>query len=574
MPETMSGYIPRDFIQQLVNRIDIVELIDSYVPLTKAGNNFKACCPFHNEKTPSFSVSPEKQFYHCFGCGASGSAISFLMEYEHLEFPEAIEKLATTIGIEVPRNQPSSPIQQISQDSYQLMEKVSRHYQKQLHNHAHALRYLQQRKVDKHSPFQLGFATANWDDLSKAFPADRKTLLQLGMLSRSKNEQHLYDRFRNRIMFPIHDFQGRIVAFGGRALDDSEPKYLNSPESAIFHKSTELYGLYAARKSIKKASCVLVVEGYLDVIALAQSGIANVVATMGTATTARHIQRLTRLTSDLTFCFDGDTAGKAAAIRALKVSLPLLKDGIQISFMMLPQGQDPDTLIHTRGTPAVQKLMAEAIPLPTFLIEYVISQVNLQRIDGQARLATIAKPLLQEIPDGVLKQNITHKLVMVSGVQQHHFVSSLRTQRVKKPVIGMTPMRRAISLLLQQPDLANHIENHEKIATIRSPGNDILHKLIHYCRVDPVPSTAQLLEHYRQNEHFSALEKLATYDHMLDNVSIRNEFAAVISKLLLNEREQRIDELLRKAQTDSRGLDENEKQLLRKLYADNTTRSS
>ena len=400
----MAGRIPQHFIDQLLNRIDIVDLIDGYVPLKKAGANYKACCPFHGEKTPSFTVSPTKQFYHCFGCGANGTAISWLMDYEHMEFREAIEKLASSAGLDIPEEaqgyeKKQTAVQGI--DLYDLMNRVNEFYQTQLRQHSdkqQAIDYLKNRGLSGEvaKRFGLGFAPEGWDNLMSthgASDAEKKALVDTGMLSRNDNDR-IYDRFRHRIMFPIHDHRGRVVGFGGRVLDQGEPKYLNSPETPIFHKGSELYGLFAARGGIKESDGVLVVEGYMDVVALSQAGINNAVATLGTATTPMHLQRLFRHTSNITFSFDGDRAGRAAAWKALETCLPLLQDGFQISFLFLPDGEDPDTMVNKIGKEAFEKLVSEATSLPDFLIGTITKQADINRLDGRAKLVNIAKPLL------------------------------------------------------------------------------------------------------------------------------------------------------------------------------------
>jgi len=385
----MAGRIPQHFIDQLLNRIDIVDLIDGYVPLKKAGANYKACCPFHNEKSPSFTVSPSKQFYHCFGCGANGTAISFLMEYDHMEFREAIESLASSAGMEIPEeSQGLKPKQAVSEgiDLYQLMNQVNEFYQNQLRQHPakqEAIDYLQKRELSGKTAkrFGIGFAPEGWNNLMSTLgvsaPA-QKALLDTGMLTQNEKKR-TYDRFRHRIMFPIHDHRGRVVGFGGRVLEQAEPqpgnpKYLNSPETPIFHKGSELYGLFAARGGIKEADGVLVVEGYMDVVALAEAGINNAVATLGTATTAMHLQRLFRHTPNITFSFDGDRAGRAAAWKALETSLPSLQDGFQVSFLFLPDGEDPDTMVKKVGKQGFEKLIETATPLPDFLIDTLQQQ--------------------------------------------------------------------------------------------------------------------------------------------------------------------------------------------------------
>ena len=420
----MAGLIPQHFIDELLNRIDVVDLIDGYVPLKKAGANYKACCPFHGEKTPSFTVSPSKQFYHCFGCGANGTAIGFLMDYDHMEFREAIEKLASSAGMQIPTESQGTAAKQTASlgiDLYDLMNTVSDFYQDKLRNHPdkqEAIGYLKKRGLSGEvvKRFSMGFAPQGWDNLMSEHGATtpaQKALLDTGMLSQNEKKR-TYDRFRQRIMFPIHDHRGRVVGFGGRVLGDGEPKYLNSPETPIFHKGSELYGLYAARGGIKEADGVVVVEGYMDVVALAQAGIDNAVATLGTATTPMHLQRLFRHTPNITFSFDGDRAGKAAAWKALETSLSSLQDGHQISFLFLPDGEDPDTMVRKIGKDDFLELVVNATPLPEFLINTLKQQADLNRLDGRAKLAKLAKPLVRKLPRGVLRSLIIEQLVVLT----------------------------------------------------------------------------------------------------------------------------------------------------------------
>jgi len=552
----MAGRIPQHFIDQLLNRIDVVDLIDGYVPLKKAGANYKACCPFHNEKSPSFTVSPSKQFYHCFGCGASGSAISFLMEYDHMEFREAIEKLASNAGMEIPEEaqgyqKKSTAIQGI--DLYQLMEQVNEFYQTQLRTHTdkqQAIDYLQRRGLSGEiaKRFELGFSPDGWDNLMSVLgstaPA-QKALLDTGMLTQNEKKR-TYDRFRHRIMFPIHDHRGRVVGFGGRVLDQKEPqtgnpKYLNSPETPIFHKGSELYGLYAARGAIKDADSVLVVEGYMDVVALAQAGIDNAVATLGTATTPMHLQRLFRHSPNITFSFDGDRAGKAAGWKALETCLPLLQDGYQISFLFLPDGEDPDTMVKKVGKARFEELIKDATPLPDFLIDTLQQQADINRLDGRAKLANLAKPMIRQMPKGVLRSLIIERIAVLTQAAPQDIVghsasasssqydnqgygelrysndgyqqSRPRQRNTRTNAATMTPVRRALSLILQYPVFADEFSVLASIADERVRGIGMVHDLRTACEQNPEVSTASLLERYREESFFGTLSQLANHQH-------------------------------------------------------------
>lgn len=549
----MSGRIPQYFIDQLLNRIDVVDLIDGYVPLKKAGANYKACCPFHNEKSPSFTVSPSKQFYHCFGCGANGSAISFLMEYDHMEFRDAIEKLASNAGMEIPtesQNQPKKQTVIQGVDLYELMGEVSDFYQTQLRQHKdkdQAIDYLKKRGLSGEiaKRFGLGFSPEGWDTLMSTLGATtsaQKALLDTGMLTQNEKKR-TYDRFRHRIMFPIHDHRGRVVGFGGRVLEQADPnpgnpKYLNSPETPIFHKGSELYGLYAARGAIKDAGGVLVVEGYMDVVALAQAGIDNAVATLGTATTPMHLQRLFRHTKSITFSFDGDRAGKAAGWKALETCLPLMQDDYDANFLFLPDGEDPDSMVKEIGKEAFQALIKEATPLPNFLIDTLLQQADITRLDGRAKLSKIAKPMIESLPDGALKTLVVQRVSRLTEIapqdlqnkpvapqpqkknqqegkwQKNSKGKWQQETRKSEPVITtMSPVRRAISLLLQYPRLSSNFASLSSIPAQSVRGMDIIHELYHASVDNDSINTASLLERYRDKNYHVTLIKLANHEH-------------------------------------------------------------
>lgn len=570
---TMAGRIPQYFIDQLLNRIDVVDLIDGYVPLKKAGANYKACCPFHGEKSPSFTVSPSKQFYHCFGCGVNGTAISFLMEYDHMEFREAIEKLASGAGMEIPEEaQGFKPKQAVSQgiDLYQLMNQVNEFYQNQLRQHPNkqeAIDYLQKRGLSGETAkrFGMGYAPEGWDNLMSTLgvttPA-QKALLDAGMLTQNEKKR-TYDRFRHRIMFPIHDHRGRVVGFGGRVLEQAEsrpnskpqpgnPKYLNSPETPIFHKGSELYGLYAARGGIKEADGVLVVEGYMDVVALAEAGINNAVATLGTATTAMHLQRLFRHTPNITFSFDGDRAGRAAAWKALETSLPSLQDGFQVSFLFLPDGEDPDTMVKKVGKEGFDELVSNAKPLPDFLIDTLSQQADINRLDGRAKLSKLAKPLIEKFPNGVLKKLVIERLASLTQISTHDllgirppdqqpqyggsadfannsgysnnnfgsarggrkgFQKSNREPQQAPRAAYITPVRRAVSLILQYPQFHSEFAVLQTIPDDQVRGIGMVQELRKACEENSSMTTATLLERYRDRSFTATLAQLANHEH-------------------------------------------------------------
>ncbi|AOS96735.1 DNA primase [Microbulbifer aggregans] len=434
----MAGKIPQHFIDDLLARADIVDIVDSRVKLRKTGKNYSACCPFHDEKTPSFTVSPDKQFFYCFGCGANGNAIGFLMEYDRLPFPEAVEKLAAGMGLEVPREQLApgqEKRQRESQSLYQLTERAAEFYRQQLRSHpsaGKAIAYLRQRGLSGEiaRDFGIGLAPPGWDNLLNALAdtAEKADQLeQAGLAIRRQDSdgrtkpdrRHHYDRFRDRIMFPIRDQRGRPIAFGGRVLGDEKPKYLNSPETPIFHKSRELYGLWEARQANRDLKRLIVVEGYMDVVALAQFGIRCAVATLGTACGEEHIQLAFRHVAELVFCFDGDKAGRTAARRALEAALPHMQDGRSLRFLLLPEGEDPDTLVRQVGGERFEQLLDEqARPLEDFLFDLLGEGINLQTMDGRARLSKLAGPLLDQLPEGVYRQLMFQQLAARTGLDR------------------------------------------------------------------------------------------------------------------------------------------------------------
>ena len=387
--------LPQAFLDDLLDRLDIVEVIDRRVKLKKAGKNYSACCPFHDEKTPSFSVNPERQFYYCFGCGAGGNAIGFVMDYERLDFREAVEGLAQTVGLEVPKDDPRGgrePPKDQNKPLYEALERASKFYEHALRQHGErhkVVNYLKGRGLTGEiaRDFRIGFAPAGWDNLMQANGKDEASqdlLMRSGMLVKN-DKGRTYDRFRERVMFPIQDQRGRVIAFGGRVLGDDKPKYLNSPETPVFQKSRELYGLWQARKHPRRIERIVVVEGYMDVIALAQHGIPYAVATLGTSTSETHLERLFRIVPEVVFCFDGDDAGRKAALRGLEATLPAMQDGRQAKFLFLPEGEDPDTLVRAKGKAYLENLFDHADPLETFLFEHLAEGLDLESMDGRAR---------------------------------------------------------------------------------------------------------------------------------------------------------------------------------------------
>lgn len=435
----MAGLIPQTFIDDLLSRADIVDVVDKRVTLKKSGKNYTACCPFHKEKTPSFSVQPERQFYYCFGCGAGGNAIGFIMNFDQTDFPQAVESLARDNGMEVPREESAAATRRQSENSklFEVLEEANKFYCQQLRRHEQrksAVDYLKARGVSGEvaRDFCIGYAPPGWDNLLKAIAVDaneQKSLLNAGMVIEKEarkaegndsagntNAARYYDRFRDRIIFPIRDSRGRTIAFGGRVLGDDKPKYLNSPETPVFHKGAELYGLFEAKKANNKLKRILIVEGYMDVIALTQMGIRNSVATLGTATSDRHLIRLFRLVPEVVFCFDGDNAGRTAAWRALEASLSEMQDGRQVKFLFLPEGEDPDTLVRKIGETEFNALIEQATPLEQFFFDKLSEGLDIKTIEGRARLSNVAKPLIAKFPNGIYGQLMLDKLSETLGV--------------------------------------------------------------------------------------------------------------------------------------------------------------
>jgi DNA primase len=580
----MAGLIPQDFIDDLIARADIVEVVGRRVQLKKAGREYKACCPFHDEKTPSFTVSPAKGFYHCFGCGAHGTAIGFLMEFDHMSFVEAIESLAQTMGVDVPRSESDKPARRYD-ELFSLLDTVARHWQACLKDAPQAVAYVKQRGIDGTTArrFGIGYAPDGWSNVLDKFgksPEAVERLLATGLIIARDNGGH-YDRFRGRLMFPIRDARGRTIGFGGRALGDGEPKYLNSPETVLFHKGRELYGLYEARQALRQIDQLVVVEGYMDAVALARHGIDFAVATLGTATTPEHLNRLFRLTENVCFAFDGDRAGRKAAWRALENALPQIREGRQIRFMFLPEGHDPDSYVNEFGTDAFLEALDAGVALSEFLIDELSSQVDMTTVDGRARLAELARPLVNRIPVGVYRELLVESLagaVGMSGAKLEKILGS--GQASAGPAGAGVPRRRsgggpprdgrpsvvrhAISLVLNHPAAAASADL-EKLADVRRKGTDLLIALIETVQAEPIITTAGLLERFRHDEQGRHLGKLAASELPDDeDFDAAAELAECIDQLALAGRKERIDFLIEKQRLN--GLSEAEKAELRQLY--------
>ena len=579
----MAGLIPQDFIDDLVARADIVEVVGRRVQLKKAGREFKACCPFHDEKTPSFTVSPGKGFYHCFGCGAHGTAIGFLMEFDHMSFVEAVESLANSMGVEVPRNASDRPARRYD-ELFDLMSRVERFWQQGLRQHPAAVDYLKQRGIDGSTAkrFGIGYAPDAWSNVLDKFGTSQEAidrLLAAGLVIRKDNGSH-YDRFRDRIMFPIRDVRGRCIGFGGRGMGDGEPKYLNSPETVLFHKGRELYGLYEARQALRQIDRFVVVEGYMDVVALARHGIDFSVATLGTATTEEHLNRLFRLTENIDFCFDGDRAGQQAAWRALETALPHIREGRQVRFVFLPEGHDPDSYVNEHGSDAFIEALDNGVALSDYLITELARQVDLETVDGRARLAELARPLIARIPRGVYRELLIDslarsvgltpgKLERVLGRPQAADPSQAGRRRAQRNRAATTAagrpsvVRRAITLLLNHPQSAADLDV-EQLAGVNRPGIDLLRDLIETAQQEPNITTAGLLERWRHHEQGRHLGRLAAIEVPGDeDFDPAAELTDCLSRLALAGRRERIDFLIEKQRV--KPLDEAEIAELRQL---------
>ncbi len=568
----MAGRIPDSFIDDLLARTDIVELIGARVPLKRQGREYSARCPFHDERSPSFTVSPVKQFYHCFGCGAHGSAIKFLMDYDRLEFLDAIEELAKRAGVEVPRETRQQHQRSDFSDLHDICAAAATFFRQQLEGSRKARDYLDRRGVDAgvRERFLIGYAPDGWDALKTSLGTDppRLGLLErAGLLSKSDGGR-VYDKFRDRIIFPIHDRRGRVIAFGGRVLEkDDTPKYLNSPETPLFHKGRELYGLWQVRQAHSRIEQIVVVEGYMDVVALFQYGVTSAVATLGTATTPDHAELLFRNAADVYFCFDGDRAGRGAAWKALESALPRMKDGRQAHFLFLPEGEDPDSIVRKDGASGFEQRLKQAVPLSEFLFNELSNGVELSGLEGKARLAERAKPLLEVIPDGAFRDLMQQRLRELTGVGQRNEPRSSDTSRrqyAQPPAAARrSVVRSAISLLLHKPDLALALQPPWTFGELRQPGVPLLLEMLDLCRNRPGLNAAGVLMHFEDRAETAALNKLAMSDFPGSESAWQSEFLDAIGQLEKQTRTQRLTDL--RALQSERKLQPSESDELRAL---------
>jgi DNA primase len=597
-----------------------VEVIGSRVQLKKAGREFKACCPFHNEKTASFWVSPEKQFYHCFGCGAHGTVLRFLMEHDRMAFPEAVEELASRLGLEVPHEGSAAPgASRDSEKLYDLMSAVARFYAETLSRDSRAREYLTRRGLtsDTIAQFGIGYAPDSWNTVLKRFGAgepERRALSDLGLIIERdagrasaglarEGDRH-YDRFRDRIMFPIRDVRGRVIAFGGRVIDRGEPKYLNSPETVLFHKGRELYALHETRRSRTNLQRLLVVEGYMDAVRLHQSGIPYAVATLGTATTPEHFRRIFRMVSEVVFAFDGDRAGRAAAWRALQHALPEAREGREIRFLFLPEGHDPDSLVGEEGRDAFERRLESTLPLSEYLVRELSEQVDLAHADGRARLAESARPMVGKVPEGVYKELLTARVAQVVGLPAERLqalwaagtdaagktasapaapekqASPMGTERSRARLsVGRGSLvRQAIARLVRFPAAAGSVTDAERagLDACEEPGIELLRELLDDLRTRPLAISAQVLERWADRSGGEHLVRLLEREEVLgDAQAAALELKAALGKLVDQAVDRRIEALEARIRTAGlSGLSAEERQEFQSLIARRTGRKA
>ena len=643
----MAGLIPQSFIDDLLNRTDIVDVVSSRVQMKKAGKNYTACCPFHKEKTPSFSVSPDKQFYYCFGCGAGGNALGFIMDHDNLDFPQAVEELAKAAGMEIPREEsgrPHKPRQPTDSPLYPLLTAAADFYRQALKSHParkSAVEYLKGRGLTGEiaRDFGLGFAPPGWDNLFKHLSNDtlqQKAMIDAGLLVENAETGKRYDRFRDRVMFPIRDSRGRIIAFGGRVLGDDKPKYLNSPETPVFHKGQELYGLFEARKFNRSLDEIIVVEGYMDVIALAQQGLRNAVATLGTATSEEHMKRLFRVVPSVLFCFDGDQAGRNAAWRALEATLPCLQDGRRARFLFLPEGEDPDTLVRSEGSDAFKaRINQHAQPLADYFFQQLREETDPRSLEGKAHMATLAAPLIDKVPGANLRNLMRQHLSEITGlnseavsqlaqsapppaqpaydpgvdydampdysdfqqpdayIPQQEWTPKKTGAGGKKwenkpwdkkgkrggereqawiPVGVEPPTLTALRTLLHHPQLAKKVEDAEHFAAEDQTNNQLLIALVEAVQKNPKLSSIQLLSRWHGTEQGRLLQRLLEKEWLIDADNLEQQFFDTITSLSARQRERNLEQLLRKARQGE--LSSEEKNQLRDLLSRNNPASN
>ncbi|MDI5892971.1 DNA primase [Halomonas rhizosphaerae] len=603
----MSGQIPQRFIDDLLARVDVVEVVGERVKLKKAGRNHSGLCPFHQEKSPSFTVSADKQFYHCFGCGAHGNALRFLMEHENLRFPEAVEQLAARLGMEVPREGADDPHAQARErkrkEGVNLLELSASYYRERLKmpEGEGARRYLAERGLspEVQQAFAIGYAPAGWEALKRHLSergVAEAVQVEYGLLVHREESGRTYDRFRDRVMFPIRDIRGRTIAFGGRVLGDAKPKYLNSPETPVFHKGRELYGLFEARQANPRLERLVIVEGYMDVVALAQFGIRNAVATLGTSTSEEHLGRLFRMVGEVVFCFDGDRAGRQAAARALQTVLPQMIDGRQARFMFLPEGEDPDTLVRREGPEAFEDRITCASPLSEFLFDHAAEGRDLATIEARERFASQVLSAIGKLPEGVLKSLLLTELSRRTGVDQSRFealVTPRETPEAEPPPAvdagrdeasrprpprgggpageALSLMGRVLQLLVHEPRLVERLPEESDWYPGEDPEARLCHEVERLLRAGRYRSAQVLLAHFHGTPEGERLAELARRELLIPPGARAAELDGLVEHFrrhrLRPSHQEEVDALLSKQQRGER-LSQEERQRLMGLLTE------
>ncbi|MBT6074552.1 MAG: DNA primase [Gammaproteobacteria bacterium] len=562
----MSDRIPQDFIDELVQRVDIGEIIGNRIDIKKAGKEYKANCPFHGEKTPSFTVSPEKGFYHCFGCGAHGTALGFLMEYERLTFIEAIEELAKVVGIDVPKTKEDKIKNKRNNSLKELLSEVSIHFTSNLSQSKEAINYLKNRGIDGKNAknFSLGFSNNSWSEILDKFGSSEKNkqrLLDAGLIIK-KDDGGFYDRFRNRIMFPIKDNRGDVLGFGGRIIGNDDPKYLNSPETTLFKKGELLYALFESKEAINKTKSVIIVEGYTDVIALHKYGFNNALATLGTATTEFHIRKMFRTIDEITFCFDGDKAGYKAALKAMELSLPIIKTNKEVNFLILEKGQDPDEMMENNGPDAFKTALSNAYSLDQFLIEVMRDKYNIETVKGKANAIEDGMSLLSKVKEGIYKDLLIESFSTEFKLNENQIKRfyedknqkrsagkrfSKNRQNNKKVELRPSLIKQAISILLHYPNLLNNITIEDRLNHINEKGIDILKKIITLTQGKDSIRLATILEHFQDKKIRQHLQNLSLETLIVRESEIQNEFQDILNRLYILNNKTEMKVLLKKA---------------------------